>query len=46
MEKDIHLTIRQDNFCNTANHGNEIKYVPGITEIILQKEEKKEECAD
>ena len=40
-EKDgraIYLAVRQNNFCDTANHSDEVKDIPGVSEIVLPSE--------
>lgn len=34
----LHLGVRQDDLRNAANDGDEVKDVPGVPEIILQKQ--------
>lgn len=34
----IHLAVCQNNFCDTADHGDEVKDIPGVSEIVLPSE--------
>jgi len=36
----LHLGVCQDDLCNAANDGDEVKDVPGVPEIILRQERR------
>lgn len=33
-----HLAVRQNDFCDAANHGDEVKDIPGVSEVVLPRE--------
>lgn len=34
----IHLAVRQNDFCDAADHGDEVEDIPGVSEIVLPRE--------